>query len=141
MAQLVRAPPCHACHGGGHRFKPDLGRLYSGYLRMMAVFFGIRYIFSSAECRRGGTGRRPGLKIPWVAIPVPVRSRSPALWKNPENGLNASFPGLFYASVFLKSVKKRQFFKICIRFHLLKMRIRRACVFLQKDFSRRIYAG
>ena len=30
-------------------------------------------------CRRGGTGRRPGLKIPWVAIPVPVRSRSPAV--------------------------------------------------------------
>ena len=30
-------------------------------------------------CRRGGTGRRPGLKIPWVAIPVPVRFRSPAL--------------------------------------------------------------
>ena len=29
-------------------------------------------------CRRGGTGRRPGLKIPWVAIPVPVRFRSPA---------------------------------------------------------------
>ena len=30
------------------------------------------------NCRRGGTGRRPGLKIPWVVIPVPVRSRSPA---------------------------------------------------------------
>ena len=30
------------------------------------------------KCRRGGTGRRPGLKIPWVAIPVPVRFRSPA---------------------------------------------------------------
>ena len=29
--------------------------------------------------RRGGTGRRPGLKILWVAIPVPVRFRSPAL--------------------------------------------------------------
>ena len=28
--------------------------------------------------RRGGTGRRPGLKILWVAIPVPVRFRSPA---------------------------------------------------------------
>ena len=26
-------------------------------------------------CRSGGTGRRPGLKIPWVVIPVPVRSR------------------------------------------------------------------
>ena len=30
-------------------------------------------------CRRGGIGRRPGLKIPWVVIPVPVRPRSPAL--------------------------------------------------------------
>ena len=33
---------------------------------------------NNATCRRGGTGRRPGLKIPWVVIPVPVRSRSPA---------------------------------------------------------------
>ena len=31
------------------------------------------------ECRSGGTGRRPGLKIPWVVIPVPVRFRSAAL--------------------------------------------------------------
>ena len=30
------------------------------------------------ECRSGGTGRRPGLKIPWVVIPVPVRFRSAA---------------------------------------------------------------
>ena len=33
-------------------------------------------------CRSGGTGRRPGLKIPWVVIPVPVRFRSAAL-ENP----------------------------------------------------------
>ena len=33
-------------------------------------------------CRSGGTGRRPGLKIPWVVIPVPVRFRSAALRKN-----------------------------------------------------------
>ena len=133
MAQLVRAPPCH---GGGHRFKPDLGRLYSGYLRMMAVFFGIRYIYGSAECRRGGTGRRPGLKIPWVAIPVPVRSRSPALWKNPENGLNASFPGLFYASVFLKSVKNGSFSEFAYGFICLK------CASAGRAyFYRRISAG
>ena len=31
--------------------------------------------------RSGGTGRRPGLKIPWVVIPVPVRFRSAALVK------------------------------------------------------------
>ena len=30
---------------------------------------------SPSICRSGGTGRRPGLKIPWVVIPVPVRSR------------------------------------------------------------------
>ena len=32
----------------------------------------------SIICRSGGIGRRPGLKIPWVVIPVPVRPRSPA---------------------------------------------------------------
>ena len=56
MAQLVRAPPCH---GGGRRFESDSGRFL---------------------CRSGGTGRRPGLKIPWVEIPVPVRFRSAAVW-------------------------------------------------------------
>ena len=30
-------------------------------------------------CRSGGIGRRPGLKIPWVVIPVPVRPRPAAL--------------------------------------------------------------
>ena len=33
------------------------------------------------KCRSGGTGRRPGLKIPWVVIPVPVRFRSAAVTK------------------------------------------------------------
>ena len=36
-------------------------------------------------CRSGGTGRRPGLKIPWVVIPVPVRFRSAALVKRERN--------------------------------------------------------
>ena len=36
-------------------------------------------------CRSGGTGRRPGLKIPWVVIPVPVRFRSAALVKDGRN--------------------------------------------------------
>ena len=35
----------------------------------------------SISCRSGGTGRRPGLKIPWVVIPVPVRFRSAALYR------------------------------------------------------------
>ena len=29
-------------------------------------------------CRCGGIGRRPGLKIPWEEIPVPVRPRPSA---------------------------------------------------------------
>ena len=39
-------------------------------------------------CRSGGTGRRPGLKIPWVEIPVPVRFRSAAFLfsSNPQKG-------------------------------------------------------
>ena len=37
------------------------------------------------RCRSGGTGRRPGLKIPWVAIPVPVRFRSAAVSKGRRN--------------------------------------------------------
>ena len=46
-------------------------------------------------CRSGGTGRRPGLKIPWVVIPVPVRFRSAAFFaiciyrKTTENPVNA----------------------------------------------------
>ena len=39
------------------------------------------------RCRSGGTGRRPGLKIPWVAIPVPVRFRSAALKSLEKSGL------------------------------------------------------
>ena len=35
---------------------------------------------SPSICRSGGTGRRPGLKIPWVVIPVPVRFRSAAFF-------------------------------------------------------------
>ena len=35
-------------------------------------------------CRRGGTGRRTGLKILRGLPPVPVRFRSPALWFGSE---------------------------------------------------------
>ncbi len=43
-------------------------------------------------CRCGGTGRRPGLKIPWVVIPVPVRFRLPAL--NEDGCKRGCDPGL-----------------------------------------------
>ena len=41
---------------------------------------GVRCAIISFVARRrnGGTGRRPGLKIPWDENPVPVRSRFPA---------------------------------------------------------------
>ena len=57
---LSSAGRASALQAEGHRFEP-----YRSHIGLL--------------CRRGGTGRRPGLKIPWVAIPVPVRFRSPAL--------------------------------------------------------------
>ena len=86
MAQLVRAPPCH---GGGREFESLLGRLY-GIIAQLGEHlpYKQRVIGSSpigSICRSGGTGRRPGLKIPWVVIPVPVRFRSAALVKSRRN--------------------------------------------------------
>ena len=77
VAQLVRAPPCH---GGGPRFKSVLGRSLLSKYGILAQLgehlpYKQRVIGSSpigpilteqsVECRRGGTGRRVGLKIPW----------------------------------------------------------------------------
>ena len=50
------------------------------YLLRATVLARMRLIsaigmYEKRICRSGGTGRRPGLKIPWVVIPVPVRSR------------------------------------------------------------------
>ena len=88
MAQLVGAPPCH---GGGREFESLPGRCwwksttikYCGILAQLGEHlpYKQRVIGSSpigSICRSGGTGRRPGLKIPWVVIPVPVRFRSAA---------------------------------------------------------------
>ena len=52
-------------------------------------------------CRSGGTGRRPGLKIPWVVIPVPVRFRSAALVKSRRNVDVTAFL-LFFISFHIK---------------------------------------
>ena len=46
-------------------------------------------------CRSGGTGRRPGLKIPWVVIPVPVRFRSAAVIKVGETLILQRFSYFF----------------------------------------------
>ena len=86
MAQLVRAPPCH---GGGRGFESRLGR--SGSLAQLGEHLPYKQrvtgsspvgpifcFLNKITCRSGGTGRRPGLKIPWVVIPVPVRFRSAA---------------------------------------------------------------
>ena len=96
MAQLVGAPPCH---GGGREFESLPGRCCFT-ANLIFFFYGIlaqlgehlpykqRVIGSSPIgpiCRSGGTGRRPGLKIPWVVIPVPVRFRSAAWLETLEN--------------------------------------------------------
>ena len=46
---------------------------------------------SPSICRSGGTGRRPGLKIPWVVIPVPVRFRSAAVVEDKRNVEDTAF--------------------------------------------------
>ena len=55
-----------ALQAEGHRFEPYWSHFHYNFIMI---------------CRSGGTGRRPGLKIPWVVIPVPVRFRSAALSK------------------------------------------------------------
>ena len=72
---LSSAGRASALQAEGHRFEP-----YRSHIL----------------CRSGGTGRRPGLKIPWVVIPVPVRFRSAALIRNRGNVVNPAFP-LFFA--------------------------------------------
>ena len=84
MAQLVRAPPCH---GGGRGFESRLGRYGSlaqlgehlPYKQRVTGSSPVGPIFcflNKITCRSGGTGRRPGLKIPWVVIPVHIRKCS-----------------------------------------------------------------
>ena len=46
-----------------------------------SLFWVVQDVDHLDKCRSGGTGRRPGLKIPWVVIPVPVRFRSAAAYK------------------------------------------------------------
>ena len=95
---MVRASPCH---GEGRRFESDLGRFFIKFHIEYFVIWDLSsagrasalqaeghrfepcrsHFTTSCECRSGGTGRRPGLKIPWVVIPVPVRFRSAAVLK------------------------------------------------------------
>ena len=72
VAQLVRAPPCH---GGGHGFESRLGRFSNCFtITVWDLSSAGRASALQAEghrfepcrshsCRRGGTGRRAGLKI------------------------------------------------------------------------------
>ena len=112
MAQLVRASPCH---GEGRRFESDLGRfvlrdLSSAGRASVLQTEGHRFepyrshgkesamvLFRLfALCRRGGTGRRTGLKILRALSPVPVRFRSPAVYRQVQIPINQGFePFLF----------------------------------------------
>ena len=67
---LSSAGRASALQAEGHRFEPYWSHFHYNFIMI---------------CRSGGTGRRPGLKIPWVVIPVPVRFRSAALVKNGRN--------------------------------------------------------
>ena len=63
VAQLVRAPPCH---GGGHGFESRLGRF--GILAQLGEHLPYKQRVTGSspvgpKFRRGGTGRRAGLKI------------------------------------------------------------------------------
>ena len=78
---LSSAGRASALQAEGHRFEP-----YRPH------FLYLHYYYM---CRSGGTGRRPGLKIPWVEIPVPVRSRSTAERKTLD------FQGFFHVRNFL----------------------------------------
>ena len=76
MAQLVRAPPCH---GGGRGFESRWGRLQKkcGILAQLGEHLPYKQGVTGSspvgpihkeiceKCRRGGTGRRAGLKILW----------------------------------------------------------------------------
>ena len=88
---LSSAGRASALQAEGHRFEPYRPHL-NGWIpewpkgtdcKSAATCFGGSNPPPSIElhkklCRSGGTGRRPGLKIPWVVIPVPVRFRSAA---------------------------------------------------------------
>ena len=65
-----------------------------------SLFWVVQNASHFEECRSGGTGRRPGLKIPWVVIPVPVRFRSAALSKS---GRNVEFTAFLLFFLFQKS--------------------------------------
>ena len=65
------------CRCGRSIFPPHQKR--GNFLLTRIVICGILIKRLRDTVRRsGGTGRRPGLKIPWEEIPVPVRPRSSA---------------------------------------------------------------
>ena len=56
-----------------------------------SLFWVVQDVDHLDKCRSGGTGRRPGLKIPWVVIPVPVRFRSAAVVEDKRNVEDTAF--------------------------------------------------
>ena len=113
---LSSAGRASALQAEGHRFEPYRPHL-NGWIpewpkgtdcKSAATCFGGSNPPPSIElhkklCRSGGTGRRPGLKIPWVAIPVPVRFRSAALGECASNSYKSRVWSIF---LFLKFCTK-----------------------------------
>ena len=73
-----------------------------------SLFWVVQDVDHLDKCRSGGTGRRPGLKIPWVVIPVPVRFRSAALVKNGRNVEFTAFLLFFCFKMFEHFMMKYQ---------------------------------
>ena len=75
---LSSAGRASALQAEGHRFEPCRSQVDDIVITQKHYMFLLIMFIEHGKSRSGGTGRRPGLKIPWVVIPVPVRFRSAA---------------------------------------------------------------
>ena len=79
-------------------------------------------------CRNGGTGRRPGLKIPWDLFLVPVRPRLPAPYIAGWSSLaarRAHNPKVVRFKSHLRNQKRKQSIGLLFRFWNDVFRLRR----------------